>query len=362
MFFYFIGITLYVGRLSGSICPIPATATGSKYAVFPKNLDQSEILVCDEPSLLFWVEKDDDRITSHALTYSDRYFIGRTVPGNQSLFHWSTLRITVPSNTCLVGTVDYLSEQLCVQNNIETYLNTATSEYQILCVYKVPQPVYSTIQPWKWVKSSDGLLPPCAVPAGKTESGEIIYVGRAYHGFETPSGYVSPSEKCCIIPWGCTTHRRSTYEVLVIEDQSSVTWERASNGELPLEAITSNALPDEVESGIGRTLTGSDLSVGITYNGIRINISQGACKDVQLLGKIPVTHRCLYIPHKGREFIYKEYEALRSLYCVNTLQHLCFNIILDSVNAVPNRIQALPLPSKMKDGLMGNLAISIMDF
>ena len=361
---FIIGVNIYVGRelWKGEVCSIPAIATDSKYAVFSSDSAAVEILVCDEPSVLFWADKGDRRIQKLGISsmgeihyepsdHGQDYLIGRTVPNQETYFNWSRLKVKLPHDTCLLGNVEFSSSQLNVPNKIESYYSSITDSYQVLCAYRVPTPIYSIMSPWKWVPASNGLLPPGAVPGGKDESGEVIYIARAFHEHEIPAGYVSPSQKCCIYPWGCTTHQTSDYEVLVVEDQSCLTWERASDGELPVGAVTSNEEHEE-ESGVGRTLTDSDLSVGITFDGIRINIPQRACKDMQLLGKIPITHCCLYIPYKNKEFIYREYETLRSLFCANSLQKLCSYILLESVHAVPDRINSLPLPNKIKDNIL----------
>ncbi|XP_019862394.1 PREDICTED: uncharacterized protein LOC109591017, partial [Amphimedon queenslandica] len=358
------GVNLYIGRdlYKSEVCSIPATITDSQYAVFTSDSAAVQILVCDDPSVLFWADKDDDRIQKFGISSmgeihyepSDRrqdYLIGRTVPNQDTYFNWSRNKVKLPRDVCLLGNVEFSSSQLGVPNKIETYYSSMTNSYQVLCAYRVPTPIYSFTRTWKWVPASNGLLPPGAIPGGRDESSEVIYIARAFHENEVPAGYVSPSQKCCIYPWGCTTHQTLNYEVLVVEDQNSLKWERASDGDLPVGAVTSNE-EGEQETGVGRTLTDTDLSVGITFDGISINIPQRACRDMQLLGKIPIYHRCLYIPYKNKEFIYREYEALRSLFSANSLQQLCSYVILESVHAVPDCINSLPLPKKIKDDLL----------
>ncbi|XP_019852231.1 PREDICTED: uncharacterized protein LOC109582079 [Amphimedon queenslandica] len=367
------GVNIYIGRdlWKRDVCSIPATKTSSRYAVFTSDSASVEILVCDNHSILFWADKGDDRIRKfgigpmgeiHYEPYERRhgYLIGRTVPNQKTHFNWPRPKVKLPRDVCLLGHLDLSSLQLSVPNKTELYYSSTTDSYQVLCAYRVPIPVYSFTKTWKWVPASNGYLPPGAVPGGKDESGEVIYIARAFHENEVPAGYVSPSQKCCIYPWGCTTHQTSNYEVLVVEDQNNLKWERASDGDLPVGAVTSNE-EGEQETGVGRTLTDSDLSIGITFDGIRINIPQRTSKDMQLLGKIPIYHRCLYIPYKNKEFIYREYEALKSLFCANSLQKLCSYVILESVHAVPDRINSLPLPKKMKDSLLTLIRYQLSD-
>ena len=363
-----VGVNIYIGRnlWRREVCSIAATKTKSRYAKFASDSSSVQILVCDDPSVLFWADKDDKKIQQKygVVTMDDIYyescyrrrnnFIGRTIPNQKTHFSWPRPKVKLPRDVCLPGYVDLASLQLNVPNKTELYYNSMTGSYQVLCAYRVPSPVYSFTNTWDWVPASNGYLPPGAVPGGRDESGEVIYIARAFHEDEIPAGYVSPSQKCCIYPWGCTTHQTSNYEVLVVEDQNSLKWERASDGDLPVGAVTSNG-ENEQNTGVGRTLTDSDISVGITFDRIRINIPQRASRDMQLLGKIPVSHRCLYIPYKNKEFIYREYEALKSLYCANSLQRLSSYAILESVRAVPDHINSLPLPKKIKDNILALL-------
>ena len=68
---------------------------------------------------------------------------------------------------------------------------------------------------YTWVVSSNGNVPPNAVPGGQTSSGEALYVGRATHnGLVTP-GKVHPSHRCLYLPFGWKEHSYPNYEVLV---------------------------------------------------------------------------------------------------------------------------------------------------
>jgi len=67
---------------------------------------------------------------------------------------------------------------------------------------------------YNWVGSASGHVPPNAVDAGQTSSGERLYIGRgSHHGSLTP-GKVQPSHHCLYIPYGGQEVRLSNYEVL----------------------------------------------------------------------------------------------------------------------------------------------------
>lgn len=62
------------------------------------------------------------------------------------------------------------------------------SYYQVLCDDKI------------WVKTSGGTIPKGAIPGGRSETGETLYIGRAYHKGLT-MGKVQPSKGCMFMPY-----------------------------------------------------------------------------------------------------------------------------------------------------------------
>ncbi|XP_022116328.2 uncharacterized protein LOC110994130 [Pieris rapae] len=66
----------------------------------------------------------------------------------------------------------------------------------------------------RWVPSSNGIVPPAAIPGGKTVSGEVLYVGRARHQLSITPGKVHPSHNCCYISFGGSEVSHKMYDVL----------------------------------------------------------------------------------------------------------------------------------------------------
>ncbi|XP_018572194.1 natterin-3 [Anoplophora glabripennis] len=79
------------------------------------------------------------------------------------------------------------------------------TRYQVLCQ-----------QRFDWVPSHDGLIPPGAVEGGRTRSGEILYVGRAYHKGAPTIGKVHPSHRTCYIPFDGKEIPYRQYEIMVL--------------------------------------------------------------------------------------------------------------------------------------------------
>lgn len=66
----------------------------------------------------------------------------------------------------------------------------------------------------KWKKERNGKIPQGAYPAGKTKSGETLYVGRVEHNRSQTVGKVHPSHGCLYIPYGGQELSFKDYEVL----------------------------------------------------------------------------------------------------------------------------------------------------
>lgn len=76
--------------------------------------------------------------------------------------------------------------------------------YEVLCNGNV-----------QWVHSGHGAHVPNAIPAGRTSSGETLYVGRAWHAGSLTPGKVHPSHGNLYIPYNGGEVAIGSYEVLV---------------------------------------------------------------------------------------------------------------------------------------------------
>lgn len=66
-----------------------------------------------------------------------------------------------------------------------------------------------------WQESSNGHVPPHAVPGGNSSTGETLYIGRARHHGRIIPGKVHPSHQCLYYPNDWKENLSKTYEVLV---------------------------------------------------------------------------------------------------------------------------------------------------
>lgn len=66
----------------------------------------------------------------------------------------------------------------------------------------------------RWVEVEGNQIPPQAVPAGETSSGEPLFVGRVHHEGTVTIGKVQPSHSACYIPYGGGELAFQAYEIL----------------------------------------------------------------------------------------------------------------------------------------------------
>ncbi|XP_022127275.2 protein TonB [Pieris rapae] len=68
----------------------------------------------------------------------------------------------------------------------------------------------------RWIPSSNGAVPPGAIPAGNTQNAEPLYIGRVRHKGSLTPGKVHPSHNCCYISFDGSEVSYKNYEVLCI--------------------------------------------------------------------------------------------------------------------------------------------------
>lgn len=78
------------------------------------------------------------------------------------------------------------------------------TSYEVLCNGNI-----------SWVSASFGNIPPNAVPAGNTSSGERLYVGRTHHEGSLTVGKVHPSHGCLYFPFAGREVRHDQFEILI---------------------------------------------------------------------------------------------------------------------------------------------------
>ena len=354
---YYTGEKTYVARVSqwhkyyGNVpcAVIPSEGVVSVPYGSGEHREKSyEVLVCNDPGILFWSDGSGGSVPPLAVGVGNKtgeeMYIARTRSGSRITGKkYRGKKLSLPKSFIgpMLGKVHPSHHTMYLPYNGDEYF---IEHYEVLCAYLPPIVKHYFINQYSWEFARDGNVPDGAFPTGVTETGEVTYIARGKHMGEKVPGFVIPSEKYCVIPWGSADHKKTGYEVLVVDNPEGFKWELASNGELPNNAVYSSF---GVE-GIGRTITGCDLSVAKTWNGIEMRIPRRADKKMQLGGKVACSHHCLYVPYKGLEYIYREYEALVALASPSALQELCRYTILYCTNAVPGRISSLPLPDRLK--------------
>jgi len=233
------------------------------------------------------------------------------------------------------------------------------SKFSFLCSRQLPRMSHFTYPRDEWVKVySSHQLPLNVFPAGIAPDGETLYVGRAEHyngeydaNDEIP-GYVTPSNMYLHITWDqleLIYDDNDGFEMLVVENQELFEWIADSWGNVPQNAVIAGCGEFARLFYIGRTITGSDPSVGEDYNDAHINLPDNKVANTQLVGKVDGGNMC--VAWNGTEYYYQKYEVLvlRKTFSSENLQFLCRNAIIILTMGMSDRDDQLNLPTQLKD-------------
>nr|XP_002131710.1 uncharacterized protein LOC100184299 [Ciona intestinalis] len=227
-----------------------------------------------------------------------------------------------------------------------------------------------TIVPLKsidWKRCKNGVIPPEAVVGGTTEFGQPLYIGRTRlreNNNEFTPGLIAKPDETLLVSYGTGVRTTKEFDVLVAIDPHITHWVPCSKGHIPDNSVIGGIDCSYLEPlYIGRTR--GTLLNGRTWRGQKLKDPVlGSCGDteVQIPGKVHRTHRCLYIPYKGKEYLFRDYEVLALKESPASLSMLCKNVInsrLEEVCALlddfqiegmaSDSIDRLPLPDKLKE-------------
>ena len=307
-----------------------------------------EILTCSNHDMFYWDRCSNGKVPFNAVQanpgHYDQIYVGRTCtplsgamkPDRHTLIAHVTEMVT---SGPMLGKVHPRHHCLYIVIAGEKY---NFSEYEVLCYATVPPLTHIHCSTFSWIDAKDGEVPRGALAAGMTSSGKVTYVARAVvNGVDVP-GHLAPSKHYCQVSHSSTEQHHTQYQVLTVEDPAGFCWKLDSQGHLPEGAISGSERGERM--GIGRTITGSDVSVGKTYQEVPIRLP--TCKteaSLQLVGKVHPSHGCLYVPYEGLEYIYREYEVLVACMHPKSLKELCRNVVLEVTRGAPALVKKLPL-------------------
>lgn len=177
----------------------------------------------------------------------------------------------------------------------------------------------------RWQQSANGEIPKNAVVAGKYTSGETLYIGRhslRQNRNEFIPGYIVPSERIIVMSYGTGTKISAEFDVLVSDKPEQLHWTKMSNKTMDYGVMSRSVLggTDSLHQEplyIGRTCT--KLVEGKTWRGRRMNLAEFEEPNAILPGKIHLSHRCLYIGHGEKEYLFNDYEVLTMTMSPKTL-------------------------------------------
>uniref|UniRef100_H2ZD34 Uncharacterized protein n=1 Tax=Ciona savignyi TaxID=51511 RepID=H2ZD34_CIOSA len=190
-------------------------------------------------------------------------------------------------------------------------------------------PAYSI----RWEQNASGKMPAGAVIGGTTLLGQPLYIGRTRlreNNNELTPGVIMETDKTLLVSYGTGVRTAKEYEILVVHDPDKIHWVQCSNGNVPDNSVIGGIDCSYLEPlYIGRTR--GSLSRGCTWRGQKLidqELMDGSnALFLQIPGKVHRTHRCLYIPYKGKEYLFRDYEVLALKQSPACLSMLCKNVI-----------------------------------
>ena len=319
--------------------------------------EKYDVLTCSEPEALYWKEHCHKEVPRNAVRSVRGLGIGRTctplkegvpVSGPHGL---KNLQPLPGYQGPLVGKIIQPRHRYRYPGLHVAYkgYEFAFSTFSTLCAYQIPPLSHAEPRAVSWVEASGRHVPPNTLQASTSPSGESVYIGRALHcEDQLVPGYVVLSTGHLSLSWGTSEHQHDEYEVLVVDDPAAYHWVYASQGDLPPHAVAGGKQDSETVY-IGRTVTGCNVTVGKTWQGIPLQIPAHSAANTQLIGKVHCSHRALYVSHDGLEYIYSDYEVLASRTSPKRLVELCRNEVLIVTKGIPRRIDLLPLPQRLQN-------------
>ena len=232
--------------------------------------------------------------------------------------------------------------------------------FSFLCSHRLPRLSHLTYPKENWVKIFSHQLPSNAFPAGIAPDGEALYIGRAeqfnseYDRNDEIPGHVTPSAMQFHFTWDQLEHiydYSDGFEILVTEDKNLLEWIVDSRGNVPKNAVIGGRGEFSRLYYIGRTLTGSDPSIGEDRNDACIKLPNKRAANTQLVGKIDGSRGHLCVGWNGDEYCYEKYEVLvlRKWFSPKDLQRLCRNVIITLTMGMPDLVDQLNIPAHLKD-------------
>lgn len=177
--------------------------------------------------------------------------------------------------------------------------------FSFLCMYEMPKLSHITFPEVKWETISDNSPPPNVFSAGVYPDGEKLYVGKIQCSGDEVPGYVVHTEKCLHLCWNYWEHCYDKgYKILVIDEPDSFEWGTCFDGEAPSTAVPGGNTSNGELLFIGRTVSNGDVMIGKTCGQEPITLPHTRVTNTQLLGKIHCSHKCLYVPWNGKEYVY----------------------------------------------------------
>ncbi|XP_037508481.1 uncharacterized protein LOC119384936 [Rhipicephalus sanguineus] len=158
-----------------------------------RNIESESEYESSESTADDWVRASDGHVPKNALVAGQNlngecFYVGRVMLRGNLL----PGKVLPSAKVCFVSL-----EQIEFSSNV----------YEVLV--KAPSVNY------QWVRMGGCVMPRNAIPAGRSATGELVYIGRHEHKGELTPGKVIPSQRCIYIPYLGKEIRYRDFEILI---------------------------------------------------------------------------------------------------------------------------------------------------
>ncbi|XP_055859194.1 uncharacterized protein LOC129921410 [Episyrphus balteatus] len=164
---------------------------------------------------------------------------------------------------------------------------------------------------YRWIPCAAGSVPPNAVLAGNTVTGEPLYIGRGHWQGSLTVGKIHPSHHCLYIPFGGAEHRLDCYEVLTYE--MSHHGHHPHHPSAPIIAVCPPALFPSVHTWLPASLTSMPPGAvvgGHDTDGSTIYVGRAHHDGEHLPCKVVPGKQSAYVSWGGKDIFKSNFEVL----------------------------------------------------
>ena len=157
---------------------------------------------------------------------------------------------------------------------------------------------------YTWVSSGNGHVPPNAVQAGTTSSGQPLFVGRTHHESSLTPGKIHTAHGCLYFPYGGAEQSSKEYEVLICADPCFI----------PCQPVAPPCMPTPAAMrwmawSLHQGVPPSAVAAGHDVDGSQIYVARAVHEGEIIPGKYIPSKNAMYVSWNGQEILKHHFDV-----------------------------------------------------